>query len=148
MVINKKIQTTSTKCQYQAAASKPKCWSFVNAYWLKTFWTALTSLKTVNSCCDVVKLPIRFINFINCKFSPKKREAVIKLRNKQNKRKIVPMVTCKPWNPVVTKNVETLTFSFHRNVIPYLYSIPWQHKKVTPKIIVTNKCLSKLLMKV
>jgi len=30
-VINKNNHTTSTKCQYQAAASKPKCCSFVKA---------------------------------------------------------------------------------------------------------------------
>lgn len=61
----KKSQTTSTKCQYQAAASNPK-------------W-----------CLDVKW------NF-NC-------------RKKQTIRKVVPMITWRPWNPVAMKNVEPYT---------------------------------------
>ena len=56
MDMNKNNQTTSTKCQYQAAASKPK-------------W------------CFVVKW-----NFIYL--------------NKQTVKKIVPIITWKPWKPV------------------------------------------------
>lgn len=53
---------TSTKCQYQAAASNPK-------------W------------CPDVKW-----NLIS--------------RRRQTVRKEDPMITCSPWNPVATKNVE------------------------------------------
>ena len=56
MVINKNSHTTSTKCQYQAAASKPK-------------WCSLVKWFKYNL-------------------------------NKQTVRKIVPMITCAPWNPV------------------------------------------------
>ena len=32
--INKKIQTTSTKCQYHAAASNPKWWDGESWWWI------------------------------------------------------------------------------------------------------------------
>lgn len=57
--------TTSTKCQYQAAASNPKWWFDVKWYF-------------------------------NC-------------RSRHTVRKEVPMMTCRPWNPVVTKKVEPYT---------------------------------------
>jgi len=69
-------------------------------------------------------------------------QVVIISRTKQNNKNIVPTVTWKPWKPVVTKNDEPYTFSFHLKVTPYLYSIPWQIKNVNPKIIVTNKCFA------
>lgn len=58
----KNNQTTSTKCQYQAAASNPK-------------W------------CDGEK----------CKVFIRSQEII-----KNN----VPIITCKPWNPVAIKKVE------------------------------------------
>ena len=61
MQVNRKSHTTSTKCQYQAAASKPKC------------------------CFGVKSPPIARIRHTN--------------------RKIVPMMTWKPWKPVAMKNV-------------------------------------------
>lgn len=62
MEIYKNSQTTSTKCQYQAAASKPKWWSDVKWY-------------------------------CTC-------------RSRHTARKVEPMITCSPWNPVATKKVE------------------------------------------
>ena len=62
MEIYRKSHTTSTKCQYQAAASKPK-------WWLLEKWH-------------------------------------IYIRYKQIRRKEVPMITWRPWNPVATKKVE------------------------------------------
>ena len=106
MVTNKKIHTTSTKCQYQAAASKPKCWSFVLEYFVNVFSIPVVSCTAVNSCCEFLKVKICFKKVLKCRLLLKKREAVIIPRKRQYKRKIVPMVTCKPWNPVVTKKVE------------------------------------------
>lgn len=57
----RKIQTTSTKCQYQAAASKPK-------------WR-----------------------------SDEKWQLMVRARH--TRRKVVPIITWRPWNPVATKNV-------------------------------------------
>jgi hypothetical protein len=54
-------QTTSTKCQYHAAASNPKWW--------------------FDEKCNVV------------------------CRRRHVVRKVVPIITCNPWNPVATKNV-------------------------------------------
>ena len=42
---NRNSQTTSTKCQYQAAASKPKCWSGLN--WPAIARNRQTSRKVV-----------------------------------------------------------------------------------------------------
>lgn len=53
---------TSTKCQYQAAASNPKWWSDVK-------WNLIS-------------------------------------RKRQTVRKVDPMITWSPWNPVATKKVE------------------------------------------
>src|SRR5690349_1975 len=58
---NRNSQTTSTKCQYQAANSKPRC-------------------------CFGLKCP-----------------AIARIR--QTIRKIEPMITWAPWNPVAMKNV-------------------------------------------
>jgi len=55
-------QTTSTKCQYQAAASNPKWW--------------------FDEKCSVV------------------------CRRRHVVRNVVPIITCNPWNPVATKNVD------------------------------------------
>lgn len=63
----KKIHTTSTKCQYHAAASNPKWWPVLN-------W------------CRIVRI----------KHTPKKDD---------------PINTCRPWNPVATKNVDPYTLS-------------------------------------
>lgn len=57
----KKSQTTSTKCQYQAAASKPK-------WWLEVKWWRIC-------------------------------------RSRQTARKVEPIRTWRPWNPVATKKV-------------------------------------------
>src|SRR5215468_12733808 len=61
MHANRNSQTTSTKCQYQAANSKPRC-------------------------CFGVKCP-----------------AIA--RTRQTIRKIEPIITCAPWNPVAMKKV-------------------------------------------
>lgn len=58
-------QTTSTKCQYHAAASNPK-------WWLDVKWK------------------------LSC-------------RSRQTVRKVEPMMTWRPWNPVAIKNVEPYT---------------------------------------
>lgn len=63
----KQIHTTSTKCQYHAAASNPKWW-LVEKWW------------------EIV-------------------------RHKHTKRKVDPISTWAPWNPVATKNVEPYTLS-------------------------------------
>jgi len=117
MVKNKNNQTTSTKCQYQAAASKPKCWFLVKTQ---------VDRMSVKGKSIVLKVGI-----------------VIKCLTKQNNKNNAPTVTWNPWNPVVTKNELPYTFSFHVKVIPYLYSTHWQNKNVTPNIIVTTKCLAK-----
>lgn len=65
MEMYRKSQTTSTKCQYQAAASNPK-------WWFDVKWK------------------------LNC-------------RRRHTKRNVDPIMTCSPWNPVATKNVEPYT---------------------------------------
>ena len=42
MTAKRKSHTTSTKCQYQAAASKPKCFSGVNWPLIAVSYTHLT----------------------------------------------------------------------------------------------------------
>ena len=61
-MIYKNNHTTSTKCQYHAAASNPK-WCLAEKWQLYK-------------------------------------------RYKHTARNVVPIRTCKPWNPVATKNVE------------------------------------------
>jgi len=80
MVIYKNSQTTSTKCQYQAAASNPK-------------WCPLEKWFDI-------------------------RRAVHTIKN------VVPMMTCRPWNPVATKNVDPYTESARENDASQ-YSRPW-----------------------
>jgi hypothetical protein len=63
----KKSQTTSTKCQYHAAASNPKWWFLEKWFWI--------------------------------------------CRIKQMVKKVVPIKTCKPWNPVAIKKVDPYTAS-------------------------------------
>jgi len=58
----RQIHTTSTKCQYQAAASNPKWWP-------------------VEKCIIISRL-------------------------KHTARKVEPIKTWAPWNPVATKNVD------------------------------------------
>ena len=65
--IYKNSQTTSTKCQYQAAASNPK-------WWFEEKWDLYN-------------------------------------RNKHTAKKVVPIITCKPWKPVATKKQEPNTES-------------------------------------
>lgn len=60
--MNRKSQTTSTKCQYHAAASNPKWWLDVKWYFI--------------------------------------------CRNRHTIKNVDPMITCSPWKPVATKNVE------------------------------------------
>lgn len=62
---------TSTKCQYQAAASNPKWWPDVK-------WNLIS-------------------------------------RRRQTVRKVDPMITWSPWNPVATKKVEPYTLSAIEN---------------------------------
>jgi hypothetical protein len=56
----------------------------------------------------------------------------------QKRRSVVPINTCKPWNPVVIKKIEPYKFPRQENFTPYLYSKNWQLKKQIPKIIVKN----------
>lgn len=88
---NKNNHTTSTKCQYQAAASNPK-------------W-----------CFDE-----------KCLFDN---------RAKHTAKKVVPIITWRPWNPVAIKNVEPYTESANENGAS-MYSYPWSKLKYTPKITV------------
>lgn len=69
--MNKNNQTTSTKCQYQAAASNPKWWV------------------------------------------EDKRFLLIRI-NVTNKN-VVPIITWRPWNPVVTKKVVPKILSLMEN---------------------------------
>ena len=52
--------------------------------------------------------------------------------------KVVPIITCNPWNPVATKNVLPYTLS---DILKGAkkYSIPWRAVKYTPKKIVNKK---------
>lgn len=62
-----------------------------------------------------------------------------KWRTQQKARNRVPIVTCNPWKPVVTKKIDPYTLSRHENLTPYLYSYAWQKRKTIPKTIVKNK---------
>lgn len=83
----KKIQTTSTKCQYQAAASKPKWCPGLN-------WWAM-------------------------------------VRDKQINRKVEPIITWRPWNPVATKKVAPYTLSAIEKAASK-YSIACKNVKYPP----------------
>ena len=87
----KKSHTTSTKCQYQAAASKP-------TWWKEEKWQLKSRIKQIN-----------------------KNE--------------VPIITCKPWNPVATKKVDPKTESAIVNEAS-IYSNACSKVKYNPKIIV------------
>lgn len=63
----KNNHTTSTKCQYQAAASNPK-------WWYGEKWRLF-------------------------------------IRNQHTIKKDVPIITCRPWNPVAIKKVDPYTES-------------------------------------
>lgn len=79
MKVNKTIQTTSTKCQYQAAASNPKWWFMENWFFI--------------------------------------------IRNRVVIKKIVPIITCKPWNPVATKKIDPKTLSaIEKGALKYSYT--------------------------
>jgi len=73
--------TTSTKCQYHAAASNPVWWVVV--------------------------------------------KCVVVVRSVQIKRNVVPIITCRPWNPVATKNVVPYTLSLRANLVS-IYSDAWR----------------------
>lgn len=90
-MIYKKIHTTSTKCQYQVAASNPKWWVYEK-------W-----------------------NFI--------------CRIKQTPKKMVPIITWIPWNPVDIKNADPYTESLMQNLAS-LYSYAWRIVNKIPKITV------------
>lgn len=90
----KNSHTTSTKCQYQAAASKP-------TWWNEEKWQ-------------------------------------LKRRIKQTKRNEVPIITCKPWNPVATKKVDPNTESAIVNEAS-IYSYAWRRVKYKPRIMVRPK---------
>lgn len=87
----RKIQTTSTKCQYQAAASNPK-------------W------RVVEKWCMYI-------------------------RHRFTARNVEPMRTCKPWNPVATKNVEPYTLSAIVKEASQ-YSLACRNVKYTPRVTV------------
>jgi len=102
----KNNQTTSTKCQYQAAHSNPIMWF-----------------------CEL-------INLLN--------------RVRETARKIDPMMTWRPWNPVAMKNVEPKDESAIANGAS-LYSNPWNKEKMTPRVIVkvrANLALLKFLFSI
>jgi len=56
-------------------------------------------------------------------------------RVKETAKKIDPMITCKPWNPVAIKNVDPKDESAIENGAS-LYSNPWNKEKIPPKEIV------------
>jgi len=87
----KQIHTTSTKCQYHAAASNPKWW-LVEKWWLID-------------------------------------------RLKHTRRKVDPINTWAPWNPVATKNVDPYTLSAILNEAS-IYSPAWRNVKYIPKATV------------
>lgn len=92
----KNNHTTSTKCQYQEAASKAKCLELVK--------------------CKKYNFP------------------------RQVNKKIVPIITCKPWNPVAIKNIEPYTESAIQKGAS-IYSSNWRLVKISPKIIVIIKVI-------
>ena len=55
-------------------------------------------------------------------------------------KKINPIFTCDPWNPVVIKKIDPYTLSLKQNVASK-YSIIWRIVKYIPRIIV-NKNLN------
>lgn len=93
----KKTQTTSTKCQYQAAASNPKWWP-VEKWWRM-------------------------------------------VRARQTARKVVPIITWRPWNPVATKKTDPYTLSAMVKVAQW-YSSSWRAVKYTPRQMVRNSAHS------
>jgi len=60
-----------------------------------------------------------------------------KARMRQTIRNKVPIKTCKPWNPVATKNVDPKTLSLIVKE-EMKYSIAWRKVKYTPRRIVTT----------
>jgi hypothetical protein len=59
-------------------------------------------------------------------------------------KKIDPMITCSPWNPVAMKNVEPKEESAIQKGAS-LYSNPWKKEKITPNVIVKVKANFALL---
>lgn len=108
MDINRNSQTTSTKCQYHALASKPKWCSEVK--WALACRTVITRIN------------------------------------------VVPIKTCRPWNPVAIKNVLPYTLSDMENE-DIAYSMAWRAIKYTPSttvitslLIASNQCSSIIAM--
>lgn len=60
---------------------------------------------------------------------------------KQINRKIVPIITCKPWNPVATKKVEPYTESAIQKGAS-IYSKAWRSVKINPNSTVTESPLT------
>jgi len=56
-------------------------------------------------------------------------------RARDTKRKIDPMITWRPWNPVAIKNVDPKVESAMQNGAS-MYSNPWNTVKIKPKLIV------------
>lgn len=94
MHIYRKIHTTSTKCQYHAAASNPK-WCPVEK------WCRITRIRQIS-------------------------------------KKVDPIKTCRPWNPVATKKVAPYTLSAIVKGASK-YSIACKKVKYIPRVTVITR---------
>jgi len=65
-------------------------------------------------------------------------------RVRETAKKIDPMITCSPWNPVAIKNVDPKDESAIENGAS-LYSNPWNNEKIAPKVIVRISAILALL---
>lgn len=66
-------------------------------------------------------------------------EALIFMNRKSDTvKKIEPMITCKPWNPVAMKNVDPKAESAMQNGAS-VYSNPWNSVNTPPRRIVSAK---------
>jgi len=59
-------------------------------------------------------------------------------RNRFTIKKVEPIITCSPWNPVAIKNVDPYTESDIENGAS-TYSNPWSIENSTPNKIVRDK---------
>ncbi len=68
-------------------------------------------------------------------------EALIFMNRKSDTvKKIEPMITCRPWNPVAMKNVDPKAESAMQNGAS-VYSNPWNSVNTPPRRIVSAKAL-------
>lgn len=62
---------------------------------------------------------------------------MVMFRSRQVSRNVVPIITCSPWNPVATKNVDPYTESAIVNGASK-YSYPCRAVKYNPRSVVIN----------